>query len=88
MFMNEVFRAKLNNEGRLVIPAVCRKQVGLQPGQQVLLKVTPDGLLVYTPEQSLKQLQNWLSSAVPSGVSVVDELIAERRAEVAKEANE
>ena len=54
----------------------------------MLLKITPDGLLLYTLEQSVKRLQDWVAKGVAPGVSLVDELIAERRAEAAKEANE
>jgi AbrB family looped-hinge helix DNA binding protein len=86
--MEEVYRAKLNDEGRLVIPAACRKKLGMTAGQEVLLKVHNDGLLVYTQEQAIKRLQDWVARRVPPGVSLVDELITERRAEAAKEANE
>lgn len=51
--MKEVYRATLNSEGRVVIPAECRRQAGLRPGQEVLIKVTPDGLLVTNCEQTL-----------------------------------
>jgi len=85
--VNEVYHAKLNNEGRLVIPAVCRRQIGLQTGKEVLLKITPDGLLLYTQEQSLKRLQDWVAKGVGPGVSLVHVLIAERRVEATRETN-
>ncbi len=83
--MNEVYRAKLNDEGRLVIPAACRKQAGLMPGQEVFLQVSDQGLLVYTQDLALKRLQDWVAVHVPPGVSLVDELIADRRAAAARE---
>jgi bifunctional DNA-binding transcriptional regulator/antitoxin component of YhaV-PrlF toxin-antitoxin module len=86
--MEEVFRGRLNSEGRLNIPAPCRKRLGLQPGQEVLMQISDEGLFLYTQDQALKRLQNWVASAVPAGVSLADELIAERRAEAAKEASE
>ena len=57
--MNEVYRAKLNEEGRLVIPAACRKKLGLEVGQEVLLQVSTQGLLVYTQDMAVKRLQDW-----------------------------
>jgi bifunctional DNA-binding transcriptional regulator/antitoxin component of YhaV-PrlF toxin-antitoxin module len=87
-FVNEVYHAKLNDEGRMVIPADCRRQTGLQPGQDVLLKVTPEGLLLTSYEQDLNQFQNEVASLVGPGVSLVDEVIADRRAEATKEASE
>ncbi|HYH65623.1 MAG TPA: AbrB/MazE/SpoVT family DNA-binding domain-containing protein [Urbifossiella sp.] len=86
--MKEVYRAKLNDEYRLVIPAACRKQLGLQPNQELLLQISDQGLLLYTHDQAVKRLQDWCSAHIPRGVSLVDELIAERRAEAAKEADE
>ncbi len=86
--MNEVFHAKVSNEGRIAIPAVCRKQIGLQPGQEVLLKVTPEGLLLTSYEQDLNQFQDEVTKLVGPGVSLVDEVIKDRRAEAAKEAGE
>ena len=86
--MNEIYRTKLNSEGRLRVPLGLREQAGLQPGQEVLLRVTPDGVLVYTHDQAVKRLQDWCAANIPSDISLADELIAERRAEAAKEANE
>ena len=86
--MKDVYRAKLNSEGRMFVPVECRARAGLQPGQEVLLKITPDGVLLYTHDLALKRLQNWCAANIPKGVSLADELIAERRAEAAKEANE
>lgn len=86
--MNEVHRAKLNDEGRLVIPAELRKALGLQPGQEVLLRKTDTGLELTTYEMAVKQFQDRVAKMVPPGVSLVDELIVERRAEAAREANE
>ena len=86
--MEEVFRAKLNSEGRLNIPASCRKRLGLRPGQDVLMQISNNGLFVYTHDQALKKLQDWVASVVPAGVSLADELIADRRTEAAREESE
>ena len=83
--MNEIYHAKLNDEYRLVIPAACRKQLGLKPGQEMLLQITDKGLLLYTQDQAVKRLQDWCMSHIPADVSLVDELIAERRGEAARE---
>jgi bifunctional DNA-binding transcriptional regulator/antitoxin component of YhaV-PrlF toxin-antitoxin module len=86
--MNEIYHAKLNDEGRLVIPAVCRRQMGLQAGQEVIIKITSEGLLLTSYDQALDQFQDEVTKLVGPGVSLVDEVIAERRAEAAKEASE
>ena len=86
--MNEVFHAKVSNEGRIAIPAVCRKQFCLQPGQDVIIKVTSEGLLLTNYDQDLDQFQDEVTKLVGPGVSLVDEVIADRKAEAAKEASE
>lgn len=86
--MPESYRAKLNDEGRLVIPASCRKHLGLQPGQEVLLKLTKEGLLLTTFDQALKQFQDEVAGLAGPGTSLSDEVIADRRAEAAKEDGE
>lgn len=86
--MPESYRAKLNDEGRLVIPASCRKHLGLQPGQEVLLKLTKDGLLLTTFDQALKQFQDEVVGLTGPGISLSKETIAERRAEAAGEDGE
>ena len=77
--MEQIYRAKVNDEGRLSIPAECRKRLGITPGQEVILQVDRTGLLLLTPELALKQLQEKVSAAVPPGVNLVEELIQERR---------
>ena len=86
--MNQVYHAKLNDEYRLIIPAPCRKQLGLQPGQELLIQVTDSGLELTTFDLALKRFQDRVRELVPDDVSLVDELIAERRAEAEKEASE
>ncbi len=86
--MNEVYRAKLNDEYRVVIPAACRKRLGLRAGQELLIKVTERGLEMTTYDLALKRFQEQVQALVPADISLVEELIAERRAEAAKEAGE
>lgn len=86
--MGDTYRARLNDEYRLVIPAACRKRLGLRPSQEMLIRVTDRGLEMTTFDLALQRFQDQVQALVPAGVSLVDELIAERRAEVSKEASE
>jgi bifunctional DNA-binding transcriptional regulator/antitoxin component of YhaV-PrlF toxin-antitoxin module len=87
-FMEGIYRARLNEEGRLSIPASYRKRHGLGPGQEVMLKETDDGLLMTTFDRALRQFQQDVAALVGPGVSLADELIAERRSEAAQEHGE
>lgn len=86
--MVETYRAKLNEEGRLVIPAVLRKELGLESGQEVLIRRTENGLELTTYDIAIRRFQDRVAEKVGPGVSLVDELIADRRAEAAREAND
>lgn len=88
LLMNEVHRAKLNDEGRLVIPADLRKSLGLLPGQEVLLRRTDTGLELTTYEMAVRQFQDRVAKLVPPGVSLADQLIEDRRADAGRETNE
>ncbi|MDP1698381.1 MAG: AbrB/MazE/SpoVT family DNA-binding domain-containing protein [Xanthomonadaceae bacterium] len=80
----------LNNEvqvgaqGRLVIPAALRKALRLQPGDRLIARQEGDTLVLERRGAIAKRLQDRFRH-IPQKVSLVDELIAERRAEAAKE---
>jgi bifunctional DNA-binding transcriptional regulator/antitoxin component of YhaV-PrlF toxin-antitoxin module len=86
--MEEVYRGKINEEGRLVIPAAYRKQYGLANGQEVMLRATQEGLLIATFDQALQRFQDDVTALVGPNVSLVDELIADRRKEAATDRGE
>jgi bifunctional DNA-binding transcriptional regulator/antitoxin component of YhaV-PrlF toxin-antitoxin module len=73
--------ARLGKSGRLVVPAEFRHAMGLEDGAQVLLRLDQDGLHITTPQTALGRAQAWVRSFTPEGVSLADELIAERRRE-------
>ena len=80
-----VIKTKIAHGGRIVIPAEMRKRYGMPVGGTVHLMDGEDGLVISTPEIALRRLQKKFAGIVPKGVSLVDELIAERRKEAANE---
>lgn len=81
----QVEHVKLGDDGRLVIPATIRKEVGLKPGDTVVIESDGDSLLLRSYEQVLREVQEAFAPCRVPGVSAADELIAERRAEAAAE---
>lgn len=81
---NEV---QIGAQGRLVIPAALRKALNLKPGDRLVVRQELDRLVLERPEAVIRRLQG-LFAHVPEEVSLADELIAERRAEAAREAGE
>ena len=74
----------LGRQGRLVIPAEVRAALGLSPGDRLHLHLTGDRLVLQRPEDALSELRR-LGAAVPRGRSLVEELLADRRAAAAVE---
>ncbi|MBI4741298.1 MAG: AbrB/MazE/SpoVT family DNA-binding domain-containing protein [Betaproteobacteria bacterium] len=73
-------------DGETVIPTALCEQLGIKDGDQLIWEVRDDGLLVTTRLAQLRRAQALVQKYAPSnGVSMVDELIAERRAETASE---
>ncbi len=79
---------KLGEDGRLVIPAALRKEIGIRAGDTVVVESDGDSLLLRSYDQVLRETQDYFRQFARPGVSVVDELIADRRAEAAREAGE
>jgi AbrB family looped-hinge helix DNA binding protein len=79
---NEV---QVGAQGRLVIPAALRKALRLEPGDRLIARQEGETLVLERREAIEKRLQDRFRH-IPKKVSLVDELIAERRAEAAKEA--
>lgn len=71
--------------GRVVIPAAFREKIGLAEGDRLLAKLVDGEIHLLTKEVALRNARKILKEYVPKGVSLVDELIADRRREAAKE---
>ena len=78
-------RTQIGEGGRIVIPAAFRAALGMNIGDQVLLRADDGELRVFTPLQGLRKAQALLRPYLPADRSLADELIAERRAEAARE---
>ncbi len=83
--MNSEARARINENGRVVIPAPFRKALGIHAGDEVVLRLEDDELRITTMKHRIARAQRLVRKYVKPGISLVDELIAERRAEARKE---
>ena len=79
MTMKNEARTRLNENGRLVIPASFRKALGINPGDEVILRLEDDELRLTTLKHRIARAQRNARKYIPRGVSLADELIAERR---------
>jgi AbrB family looped-hinge helix DNA binding protein len=83
--MTSVFHVKIGIGGRLVIPVEARQKLHLDEGAEVVMEVDNQGLRIAGLQQTMKDVQEYFRQFVPEGVSVVDELLRERREEAARE---
>jgi len=82
----ESFTLHVDNQGRVMLPSWWRRKEGISPSTELCVAVTEEGALVLeTREQGLRRARALLRKYIPEGVSLSDELIAERRAEAARE---
>jgi AbrB family looped-hinge helix DNA binding protein len=80
---------EVNAQGRVVIPAAIRAHLGLKPGSRLIAHEEHGRIVLERPAERLARLRAGLAAdraaAGKEGVSMTDELIADRRAEAARE---
>ena len=76
---------KIDKNGRVFIPADYRRELGLKPGDRVVVQLHEGELKVVPHAEALRRVRELVARYVPSDRSLADELIAERRAEAARE---
>ena len=80
-----VQRGKLVSGGRIQIPAEIRKQLALTDGDPVQFEVVDGELRVRPMREVIRRVQERMKRYIPIGISLADELIADRRREAADE---
>jgi len=81
----EAQRVKIVDGGKLVIPASMRRQLGIGTGDTVLVDVDNGELRVRSVTRAIERARAILRKHIPDGVSLADELIADRRREAERE---
>ncbi len=77
--MPEETRARVNENGRVVIPSSFRKALGIEVGDEVVLRIEDDELRITTQQCRIQRAQRRARQYLKAGTSLVDELLAERR---------
>ncbi len=72
--------------GRLVLPAKVRSTLRIADGERVVIEVQPGGYLTVTPLRvKIQEVQKRMAKYKVPGVSMVDELLEDRRREFERE---
>ncbi len=70
---------RVNENGRVVIPAPFRRALGISAGDEVVLRVEDNELRITTMRHRIERAKRLVRRHVKPGTSLVDALIAERR---------
>jgi AbrB family looped-hinge helix DNA binding protein len=81
-------KASLSSNGRIVIPAAIRQELGFTPGDTLLLHVEDGVLRIESYAARIRRVQESLKKYISPDRVLSDELIAERREEARREENE
>lgn len=76
--MKNATRARIDADGRLVIPASIRKELGINAGDELILRIDHDELRITSLRRRLEHARGLVREHIRPGTSLVDELIAER----------
>jgi AbrB family looped-hinge helix DNA binding protein len=82
METNERLKVRVGPQGRIVIPAALREELGVHPGQELVARVEDGRLILERREEDVKGR----FAHVPAGRVLSEELIFERREEARREA--
>jgi AbrB family looped-hinge helix DNA binding protein len=78
-------KLRLGPDGRVVIPAAFREALDVSDGDTLIASVVDGELHLLTIPAAIRRAQAIVRQHVPEGVSLVDELLEDRRREVERE---
>lgn len=82
---HQVFHVRVSDGRRVVLPAEACKQLKVNVGGTLIVDVAGGRVELHSLETSLAEFRTALAQKVPAGVSIVEELLAERRHEAERE---
>lgn len=77
--------AAVNNQGRVTIPAQVRRAAGIETGAPLVVYVEDGRVVLETRDQLADRIRRDVTASWIGDGSVVDELIADRRADATRE---
>jgi AbrB family looped-hinge helix DNA binding protein len=76
---------KINENGRILIPAAIREQMDLKAGDSVVLTLEDGVLRLESYRAAIRKIQDEMQKFKKPGISMVDEFIEEKRDEARRE---
>ncbi len=72
-------RTRMSEKGRIVIPTAIREALGMGVGDALDMRVVGDEVRISTLRSRIRRVQERARKIIPPGVSLSQELSAERR---------
>lgn len=76
---------RVDSSGRIRLPLELREKLGIESGDSIVVFENDDQVRFQSAAMALSQAQDYFASFAPEGVSLADELIADRREEAERE---
>ena len=80
-----VYRTRLDQNGRIVVPAAVRELLGVAPGDNVVLDVSAHGVTLTSHKAALSDLKRMVREATRKHPYSVEQFLRDRRAEAEQE---
>ncbi len=75
------YKTKINENGRLVIPAAHRKALGIEPGDEVIMRIADDELHISNIKHALRRARSLVKKYVKTDEDLTQSLVDDRRKE-------
>ena len=79
------YKTKINENGRLVIPAAFRKALDIKPGDEVIVRMEDDELRIFNIRHALKRARKLIKQYIKADTKLTESLIHDRRLEAGRE---
>lgn len=79
------YETKVDQNGRIVLPSPVRRQLGVAPGDEVVLRLDAGGLHVTSRAAAIREAQALVRPHLKPGASLVADLLKWRREESVRE---
>ncbi len=74
-------KAKVSKGGKIAIPSICKKALNISDGDELLFDIQNNQVIISPVKFALQKVRKLLKEHNPSGRSLVEELIQERKQE-------
>ena len=79
------FHVRVIDGGKIVLPAALRRKHGFDVGKTLVVEESTGGVTIRSLDDAVAAAQAIMAKVAPAGRVLSDELIADRRAEAARE---